>query len=188
MAKKTPTKKISKKIVKKAPAKKIIAKPAKKVAKKATKKIAKKVAKKTAKKLVKKVAKKATAKKATKKIAKKKSQSALAKVRSDYSNITFEQPKQDMTSIDNDVMLQNDQNDQPQNFAQQIRANAKKDDLKFPKVHMKCRRGWDKASHGQSCKSMRAYKMSPDGSNTATFKCVDCGYSWSVGLGGALNI
>jgi hypothetical protein len=177
--KKTPAKKISKKVIKKAPAKKVAVKPAKKTAKKASKKVAKKLMKKVAKKVTKKI----IAKKSVKKVAKKLS---LAKVRQDYSSVTFDQPESnDIQTISNDVMLQNDQ---PLSFADQIRANAKKDALKFPVVHMKCRRGFDKASHGQSCKSMRAYKLAADGSQVAQFKCVDCGFSWAVGLGGSINI
>ncbi|RZO53712.1 MAG: TraR/DksA family transcriptional regulator [Phycisphaeraceae bacterium] len=72
-AKKAPAKKVTKKAAKKAPAKKVTKKaakkaPAKKVTKKAAKKApAKKVTKKAAKKVTKKAAKKASAKKATKK-------------------------------------------------------------------------------------------------------------------------
>jgi hypothetical protein len=183
MAKKTPAKKTSKKIIKKAPAKKVATKPAKKVIKK--------VVKKSVKKIAKQVVKKPIAKKLTKKVSKKNSKSSLAKVRSDYSDITFEQthtnPDFSITT-DDSVSLQNNQSVQPRNFAEQIRANTKKDENKYPKVHMKCRRGQDKASHGQNCKSMRAYKISADGSHVAQFKCVDCGHAWSVGLGGSLNI
>ena len=191
MTKKTPAKKTSKKAaIKKAPAKKVVTKkvkPAKKVAKKVAKKLVKKVAKKAAKKPVaKKAAKKPVAKKTSKKVAKKSTKQALAKVRSDYSNITFEQPVQDNIIVQHPTELSttNTQAD----FATQIRDNARKANQGKPKVHMKCRRGFDKATHGQTCKSMQAYKMSPDGSNQVMFTCVDCGFSWSVSIGGSINI
>lgn len=53
-----------------------------------------------------------------------------------------------------------------------------------PVVHMKCRRGSDRATEGQTCKGMMAEKMSKDGSQTAAFKCTSCGHVWHVPLGG----
>jgi DnaK suppressor protein len=80
-AKKAPAKKVTKKAAKKAPAKKVTKKAAKKVTKKAAKKVTKKAAKKApAKKVTKKAAKKASAKKAAKKAsAKKAAKKASAK-------------------------------------------------------------------------------------------------------------
>ena len=60
---------------------------------------------------------------------------------------------------------------------------------KYPEVNMPCKRGQDLLTKGTSCDSKMAYNMSPSsGSNTATFKCVKCNYTWSVALGGQFNI
>lgn len=53
-----------------------------------------------------------------------------------------------------------------------------------PVVHMKCRRGHDRATEGQSCKGMRAEKLAQDGAQTAAFKCTTCQLVWHVPLGG----
>jgi hypothetical protein len=182
MAKKTVKKIVKKSLVKKAVMKK--AKPTKKVSKKVAKKTAKKATKKVAKKLVKKLSKKVVKKPVAKKSKKKVAKKVIA---SDYSNITFEQPAQDNSTIKQIDEL-SVTNTKSSDFITRIRENARKANQNHPVVHMKCRRGFDKASHGQSCKSMRAYKLSPDGSNNVMFTCVDCGFSWSVSLGGSINI
>lgn len=53
-----------------------------------------------------------------------------------------------------------------------------------PVVHMKCRRGSDRATEGQTCKGMSAEKLSADGSQVAQFKCTSCGHLWGVPIGG----
>jgi hypothetical protein len=53
-----------------------------------------------------------------------------------------------------------------------------------PVVHMKCKRGSDKLTSGQSCRGMMAEKLAPDGSQTPQFKCTSCGFVWSVPIGG----
>lgn len=58
----------------------------------------------------------------------------------------------------------------------------------YPVVHMKCRRGSDQVTAGQSCKGMMAEKRAPDGSQTPQFKCTTCGFVWSVSIGGASPI
>jgi hypothetical protein len=55
---------------------------------------------------------------------------------------------------------------------------------KNPVVHMKCRRGSDRATEGQTCKGMLAENLSQSGSHVAQFKCSSCGYVWSVPVGG----
>lgn len=56
-----------------------------------------------------------------------------------------------------------------------------------PVVHVSCRRGHDQVTAGQSCGSKRAYNMSRPGAHAATFKCVECNFSWSIATGGAFN-
>lgn len=53
-----------------------------------------------------------------------------------------------------------------------------------PIVHIKCRRGSDRATDGQVCKGMAAEKLSADGSQVVQFKCTVCGHLWSVPVGG----
>lgn len=55
-------------------------------------------------------------------------------------------------------------------------------------VHVKCRRGNDKMTEGQSCPSKRAYNNSKPGSHVASFQCVECRFTWTVATGGAFNI
>lgn len=59
---------------------------------------------------------------------------------------------------------------------------------KNPVVHMKCKRGSDRATEGQTCKGMMAEKLSQDGSSVAQFKCTSCGHVWSVPIGGYVPI
>lgn len=53
-----------------------------------------------------------------------------------------------------------------------------------PTVHMKCKRGSDRLTEGQTCKGMMAEKLSPDGSQVCQFKCTSCGFIWSIPVGG----
>jgi transposase-like protein len=56
-----------------------------------------------------------------------------------------------------------------------------------PIIHMKCRRGSDLVTHGQSCNGMQAYKLTPDGSQHVQFRCTLCNYSWTVPIGGSFS-
>lgn len=58
----------------------------------------------------------------------------------------------------------------------------------YPIVHMKCRRGSDKMTEGQTCNYMRAEKRSDDGAPVVQFKCEKCGYIWSISVGGYTSI
>jgi len=55
---------------------------------------------------------------------------------------------------------------------------------KRPSVMVACRRGKDAATAGQSCDSRTAYQLSEPGGTQAQFKCVKCGFVWTVPLGG----
>ena len=57
----------------------------------------------------------------------------------------------------------------------------------FPVVNVKCRRGSDKISEGQSCSSLAAENMSTPGSASAQFRCTKCKYTWRVQMGGTFN-
>lgn len=57
----------------------------------------------------------------------------------------------------------------------------------FPIVHMKCKRGSDRSTEGQSCMGMKAENRTPPGSPTSHFKCTSCGHYWAVSVGGAFN-
>lgn len=52
-----------------------------------------------------------------------------------------------------------------------------------PVVNVRCRRGSDKLTEGQSCNGLRAYNESQDRSS-ARFRCIKCNFSWSVQVGG----
>jgi len=54
-----------------------------------------------------------------------------------------------------------------------------------PEVFAKCRRGGDRLTNGQSCDSMKAENMSEPGSHVVTMKCVKCGFTWGIPVGGA---
>jgi hypothetical protein len=58
----------------------------------------------------------------------------------------------------------------------------------FPTVLVKCRRGQDMATNGQECVSMQAYNMSTPGDTIVRFKCVKCGHTWVVPVGGQFNL
>lgn len=55
-------------------------------------------------------------------------------------------------------------------------------------VFIPCRRGSDQVTHGQKCDSRRAYKLAPDGTSNALYKCAVCSFSWNVPLGGSFNV
>lgn len=63
-------------------------------------------------------------------------------------------------------------------------AAVAKEEPKKDEVFMACKRSSDKLFMGQSCNSLKAYKMSRDGSSIPTFTCVKCRYTWSVPIGG----
>lgn len=53
-------------------------------------------------------------------------------------------------------------------------------------VLMKCRRGSDVITRGQSCNSMKALKLGSDTvSKAPKFKCCKCGFEWVVVIGGS---
>jgi transposase-like protein len=58
----------------------------------------------------------------------------------------------------------------------------------YPIVHMPCRRGQDRVTHGSKCDCKRAYNLSAAGARHASFRCVDCKYEWTVPVGGSFNI
>jgi transposase-like protein len=51
-------------------------------------------------------------------------------------------------------------------------------------VNMVCKRDSDPRTAGSSCKGRKAYKMSSNGARQAMFKCTECGYVWTIPLGG----
>ncbi len=51
-------------------------------------------------------------------------------------------------------------------------------------VMMKCKRGNDRTTEGQSCMSLSAFALSPHGSQAPRFKCKKCGFEWIVPVGG----
>lgn len=55
---------------------------------------------------------------------------------------------------------------------------------KREKVLMPCKRGNDRLTVGQSCDSKWAYRLSPPQSKAPSFKCCDCGFEWTVPVGG----
>lgn len=62
------------------------------------------------------------------------------------------------------------------------------DQLDKPVVNMKCRRGGDRATVGQSCDGMLAEKLLKDGDRNAAFRCLKCKYRWNVAVGGVVNL
>jgi transposase-like protein len=58
---------------------------------------------------------------------------------------------------------------------------------KKPVVMAKCRRGSDRLTEGQSCQSKRAHQLTPPQSKHVSFKCADCGYSWTIPVGGSFT-
>jgi hypothetical protein len=49
-------------------------------------------------------------------------------------------------------------------------------------VFSKCRRGRDGTTSGQSCDSMNAHLLTPEGSHFVQMRCKKCGYIWGVPL------
>jgi hypothetical protein len=157
---------------------KSIKKKVAKVVKKSSKKVAKKVL--TKKVLIKKVAKKPvkaspTIKKVAKKPVKKASMKKALKKVSPAIKKVAKKAKLDGL-FDEPVAVQPIQERPVDPYAG------------YQKVSLKCKRGSDASTKGQSCKSMRAYKLSKDGSNIAQFRCVACGHTWSVQVGGHISL
>ncbi len=57
-----------------------------------------------------------------------------------------------------------------------------------PVVHMKCKRGNDPTTMGQTCESLSAEKLSEDGATFVQYKCTQCGHVWGISVGGTFNI
>jgi len=53
-----------------------------------------------------------------------------------------------------------------------------------PIVLVPCKRGRDQKTAGTSCSSKKAYKLSEDGAKLVRFKCVECGHTWTIPVGG----
>lgn len=62
------------------------------------------------------------------------------------------------------------------------------DKLDKPVVNMKCRRGRNGVTKGQSCDGMLAEKLLKDGDRNAAFRCMKCKFRWSVAVGGEINL
>lgn len=56
-----------------------------------------------------------------------------------------------------------------------------------PIVLVACKRGTDQLTRGQACDSRNVYKLSQDGAHNVMYKCVKCGFSWNVPVGGAFT-
>lgn len=56
-----------------------------------------------------------------------------------------------------------------------------------PVVFARCTRGSDRQTAGTSCTGSRAEKLSPDGHPAPMFKCVTCGHTWVIPLGGGFS-
>lgn len=74
--------------------------------------------------------------------------------------------------------------EEPKEVAVTTVAAVAKEEPKKDEVFMACKRSSDKLFMGQNCNSLKAYKMSRDGSSIPTFTCVKCKYTWSVPIGG----
>jgi len=62
-------------------------------------------------------------------------------------------------------------------------------DIPGPEVNMPCQRGKDLKTKGQHCEGKRAYNLSPQpGGKNAAFRCVTCGFQWTVAMGGSFNV
>ena len=57
-----------------------------------------------------------------------------------------------------------------------------------PIVNMKCRRGSDRMTVGQTCDGMMAEKLSKDGSRSVSFCCTKCRFTWTVAIGGSFSL
>lgn len=53
-----------------------------------------------------------------------------------------------------------------------------------PTVFIRCTRGSDPMTKGQSCDSRKAYKLSADGHPSPMYQCVKCKHTFAIGLGG----
>jgi transposase-like protein len=54
-------------------------------------------------------------------------------------------------------------------------------------VLIKCRRSQDPSGLG-SCNSSMVHVISDPGSSVAAYKCPKCNYSWTVAVGGTINV
>ena len=54
-------------------------------------------------------------------------------------------------------------------------------------VMVKCRRGSDRMTAGDSCSSLSARRESHSNKRHVHFQCMKCGFKWSVDLGGNVN-
>jgi len=54
-------------------------------------------------------------------------------------------------------------------------------------VMVKCRRGSDKLTAGESCDSLSANKESHSTPYHVYFQCKKCGFRWNVNMGGSFN-
>lgn len=57
-----------------------------------------------------------------------------------------------------------------------------------PEVGAKCRRGSDQFTAGQSCGSLRAFRITPEGSSSVSLRCAKCGFAWVTPIGGTFNM
>jgi transposase-like protein len=58
------------------------------------------------------------------------------------------------------------------------------------KVLMPCKRGTTQMTHGQSCDSKSAFKLTESNGPRASapaFKCAKCGFEWTVPIGGTFT-
>ena len=55
-------------------------------------------------------------------------------------------------------------------------------------VMVKCRRGSDKLTAGESCSSLSAVKEAHSSQRHVHFQCTKCGFKWSIDTGGSVNL
>lgn len=55
-------------------------------------------------------------------------------------------------------------------------------------VLVRCKRGSDRITDGQSCKGTIAKKLSEDGSPIVRFQCTTCNFVWSIPIGGSFSL
>lgn len=61
------------------------------------------------------------------------------------------------------------------------------DKPEYPHVFAKCKRGNDPLTMGTHCPSTMAEKLSPDASQSVSFRCLQCKYVWTVAIGGSFT-
>jgi transposase-like protein len=59
--------------------------------------------------------------------------------------------------------------------------------IKDKPILMKCRRGSDRLTAGQTCDGMFVKKHNQDGSTEQRYTCEKCRYTWTVGVGGVFQ-